>query len=587
VDVPSVYANPRHVKGRERATAWQLARVLDADPYLVEERLRTNRYFVWVQRRVSPEQARRVQHLRLKGVYFTKETRRFYPNGRLAGQLLGFAGVDGRGLEGVELYFDRWLRGSTSVVTGIKDAMGRAVFVEGMPDLGPSSGHTVVLTIDKNIQYKAELALEAAVKEYKAKGGTLVVMNPRNGEVLAMASAPGYDPNNHTASTPDCWRNRAVTDAFEPGSVTKVFTLAAALETRVARVNDHVYCENGKIEIDDHIIRDSHPNKWLTVRDCIKKSSNICTYKLAQRLGKRRLYTYLRQFGFGNKAGIELPGERKGRLRAWRRWSRVALANISFGQGFTTTAVQLAAAVSALANGGRLFAPRVVRSIRDADGGVTALYRPRSRRAISKSVAKRVVEIMKTVVEPGGTGVQAALDEYQVAGKTGTAQKVDRETGRYSKQHWVASFIGVVPADDPEVAIVVIIDEPQDKYYGGEVAAPVFKAVAETTLEILGVPKRRTRRRKKKNRDAELKKLKGQLGAYRQVAPPLPFPAPAGPKIQFPDFTGLSIHEVMQKAERAGLNCRLEGSGVAVNQSPPPGPAPADVECKVGFKPPP
>lgn len=587
VEVPSIYANPKHVRGKEKQAAWALAKVLESDPYLLEERLLSPKYFVWIERRISPQKARKVELLRLKGIYFTKEMRRFYPNGHVAGQVLGFAGIDGKGLEGVELFFNPWLAGSRSVVTGLRDALGRPVFVEGLPDLGPSSGHSVILTIDKNIQYKAELALARAVEAHKAKGGTLVVMNPRNGEVLAMASAPIFDPNNQSSATPDTWRNRAVTDAFEPGSVTKVFTLAGVLEIRVARPEDNIYCENGKIEIDDHVIRDSHPHKWLTVQDCIKKSSNICTYKLAQRLGRRQLYTYLRQFGFGTKTGVELPGERKGRLRLWRRWSRVALANISFGQGFTTTALQLACATSALANGGKLYTPHIVRSIRDADGGVVALYRPRSRKAISSTVAAKVLSIMRTVVEPGGTGVQAELPEYPVAGKTGTAQKVDKETGRYSKQHWVASFIGVVPADDPELAIVVIIDEPQEKYYGGEVAAPVFKEVAAAALEILGVPKRKQKDGKKPKEKIDPLGYVDALGAGRQVAPPLPSPVPRGPTIQMPDFTGLSVHEALAVMKRTGIDCRLEGTGLAVNQSPPPGRAPLGVECSVAFAPPP
>jgi cell division protein FtsI (penicillin-binding protein 3) len=374
-----------------------------------------------------------------------------------------------------------------------------------------------------------------------------------------------------------------VTDAFEPGSVTKVFTLAAALETRVVRPHDNIYCEDGRIEVDDYTIRDSHPHKWLDVIECIQKSSNICTFKLAQRLGKRRLYTYLRQFGFGSQSGVELPGERRGQLRHWRRWSRVALANISFGQGFTATAVQVAAAVAALANGGTLYVPHIVRSIRDADGRVVALYRPRGRRAISRWVSRKVVEIMKTVVKPGGTGLLAALEDYEVAGKTGTAQKVDPETGRYSKEHWVASFVGVVPADDPALAVVVLIDEPQEKYYGGEVAAPVFKRVAASALKILGVPRAAAtkRRRARKKRTGR----KHGLGKGRSVAPPLPVALPQGPVRQMPDFTGMGLHEVLETARKAGLKCHIEGSGIAVNQSPPPGPAPKNAPCQIGLQP--
>lgn len=583
VEVPSIYANPKRLKQSPREVAQALSGVLGTDPYLLEERFKKNRYFVWVERQISPEKAEQVSALNIEGIHIKKEMRRFYPNEKLAGHILGFAGLNGKGLEGIELRFNRWLKGSTSVAFGLKDALGRAVFVDGLPDLGPSNGADVVLTIDKNIQFVADRALAKTVEMYEAKGGTMVVMDPHTGDLLAVSNAPVFDPNNHRFAKPGYWRNRAVTDAFEPGSVTKVFTLAAALETRVARTNNSIYCENGRIEVDDYPIRDSHPHKWLTVTECIKKSSNICTYKLARRLGKRRLYNYLRQFGFGSRTGVELPGERRGRLRHWRRWSRVALANISFGQGFTATAVQLAAGVSALANGGTLYVPHIVRSIRDADNKIISLYRPRGRRAISRWVAQKVIDVMKTVVGPGGTGIGAALEHYPVAGKTGTAQKVDPETGRYSKDHWVASFVGVVPADDPVLSVVVMIDEPQQEYYGGKVAAPVFKELAIEALKILGVPKRRGSSKRRRNKK---KKEEGTpLSVGRSVAPPLPVAQPTGPVQEIPDFTGMTFHEVLEASRRAGLECAVEGSGIVVNQIPPPGPAKKGAACRVGLKP--
>jgi len=585
VEVSSIYANPKEMKGHAEENAQILAAAIGADPYLLTERFRSNRYFVWIQRRVGPDVLKRVRSLHIKGIYFKKEMRRFYPNGRLAGQVIGFVGSDDKGLEGSELQFNQWLTGSRSQVTGLKDALGRAVFVDGLPDLGPASGHTVVLTLDKTIQFEAQKALEEAVTKTEAKGGTLVVMDPKTGEILALANAPGFDPNTPQGSKPRQWRDRAVTDTFEPGSVTKVFTLAATLETRVATVDDHVYCENGRITVDDHIIRDSHAHKWLTVTQCIKKSSNICTFKLAERLGRKRLYDYLRSFGFGQRTGIRLPGERRGRLRPWRRWSRAALANISFGQGFTVTAVQLCAGLSALANGGTLYPPRILRSVRDADGNVTLVTRPRGRRVVAPWVAHTVIDVMRTVVQPGGTGVQAAMEDYPVAGKTGTAQKVDPETGRYSNERWVASFMGVVPADDPALAIVVMVDEPQTEHYGGDVAAPVFKRVAQAALDVLAVPRRPGGSRTKvhKNAASRTKSRSVSLASVVPAAPALPAATPQGPSRHVPDFSGLTMYQVVEAARKAGLTCRLEGSGVAVNQSPPPGSAPADVECRVSF----
>jgi len=584
VEVPSIYANPRQMQEDPRVVARALSKVLDSDPYLLEERFNKDKYFVWVERLVSPEAAEKVKALNLSGVHIRKEMRRFYPNGELAGHVLGFSGIEGTGLEGIELHFDRWLKGRESESYGLRDALGRKVFVKGLPDLGPSSGSDVVLTIDKNIQFVADKVLAKTVEMYEAKGGTLVAMDPRTGDLLAISNAPNFDPNNHKSAKPEFWRNRAVTDAFEPGSVTKVFTLAAALETRVARTDGQIYCENGRIEVDDYPIRDSHPNKWLTVKECIQKSSNICTYKLARRLGKRRLYNYLRQFGFGSRTGVELPGERRGLLRHWRRWSHVALANVSFGQGFTSTGVQLAAAVSALANGGTLYTPHIVRSVRGADNKILSIYRPRGRRAISKWVSRRVLDVMKTVVEPGGTGMAAALEHYPVAGKTGTAQKVDPKTGRYSQDHWVASFIGVVPADDPVLAVVVMIDEPKNEYYGGKVAAPVFQEFAREALKIMGVPKRRGSGKKKSKKVKNKILNETPLSTSRSVAPPLPIAQPTGPVQEMPDFTGMTFHGVLETARKAGLKCTVEGSGIVVNQSPAPGPAPKGAPCRVGLR---
>ncbi len=582
VEVPSVYANPHHLRGREEEVARKLAAVLGADPYLLMERFRSKRYFVWVKRRITPEQAEQVRKLHLPGVALRKEARRFYPNGPLASQVLGFVGSEGKGLEGIELALDAWLRGSRSVVPGIRDAMGRPVFVSGLPDLGPASGHEVILTLDKSIQDVAQRALEEAVAETQAKGGTLVVLDPRTGDVLAMANAPGFDPNVPEGAKPRQWRNRAVTDAFEPGSVTKVFTLAGALETGVVRVSDQVYCERGRITVDEHVIRDSHPHEWLTVAQCIQKSSNICLYKIAQRLGKRRLYEYLRSFGFGERTGISLPGERRGRVRPWRRWSEAGLANISFGQGFTVTALQLATAVSALANGGRLPKPRIVRSVRDASGQVSVASEVRTRRVVAPWVARKVIQVMETVVQPGGTGVEAALEDWPVAGKTGTAQKVDPETGRYSNEKWVASFVGVVPADDPRLVIVVMVDEPQTAHYGGEVAAPVFRKVAAASLEILGVPRRVSGKRRTKRRPF-------RVPVFRTDAPPAPpLPVSVGKRVGMgvPDFTGMTIPQAIEAASKAGLSCHMVGTGLAVRQVPAPGRAPAETPCQVTFQPP-
>jgi cell division protein FtsI (penicillin-binding protein 3) len=612
VDVPSVYANPRQVGDAAPEAARRLAAILDADRYLLTERLSSRRYYAWIKRRVTPRQARQVARLGYKGIFLTRETRRFYPNRRLAGAVIGFAGLDGRGLEGVEKHFDSWLRGSSSSISGLRDAHGKPVYIEGRPDLTPSAGHIVVLTIDKKLQFITENALRRTVELYQAKGGTAVVMDPYSGDILALASAPDFDPNNFGASDPEALRNRAVTDAYEPGSTMKVFTMAAAFQHRVVRLEEQIYCENGMIEIGKHKIKDSHPHKWLSLTGCIQKSSNICITKVAQRLGKRRLYTALRLFGFGHKTGVLLPGERSGHLDPWRRWSEAKLSNVSFGQGMTATTVQLAAALGALANGGLLYRPRIALEIRDANGRPVVQYRKRKRRVVSALSARRVLTMMRTVVEPGGTGEEAALDGYSVAGKTGTAQKVaatsvkrakaqaeaaaraalqgrpapKKRTAGYADDLYLASFMGVVPASRPRLVIVVTVDEPKERYYGGEVAGPIFKEIAEQAVRYLGVPRDQALDVKKKKRAPRPSSPQAEREPPVEPAPALPVSTPGGPRFTMPDFTGLSMAAVLTRARKLGLRCGVTGTGRAVRQQPPPGTASRRTRCQVAFAPP-
>jgi cell division protein FtsI (penicillin-binding protein 3) len=435
-------------------------------------------------------------------------------------------------------------------------------------------------------------------------------MDPYTGDILAMASMPDFDPNNFAASAQKNLRNRAVVDAYEPGSTMKVFTMAAALQHRVVRRGEKIYCENGMIEIGRHKIKDSHPHKWLTLTEIIQKSSNIGATKIGQRLGKRRLYTALRLFGFGHKTGLLLPGERSGHLGRWRRWSEAKLSNVAFGQGMTATSVQLAAALSALANGGLLYRPRIVLDIRDATGAPVVRYRKRWRRVVSAAVARRVIRMMRTVVESGGTGQEAALDGYSVAGKTGTAQKVaatsakrakaqaealaraarlgkplTRKPAGYAEDLYIASFVGVVPASRPRLAVVVTVDEPTEEHYGGTVAGPVFREIAREAMRYLGVPRdqepgegrRASRRRAGRPR---------ALPRDEPRAPALPVPPPEGPTVRWPDLSGLSLKALMDRLRKLGLRCSVSGSGRVVSQQPAPGPAARGAPCRVVLAPP-
>lgn len=611
VDVPSIYANPRQVGVRATEIAARLAAILDADRFLLAERLSGRRYFVWVKRRVTPRQAAAVKALHLPGVFLTHESRRFYPDRRLAGAVLGFAGMDGRGLEGVEKSFDRWLRGSESTVTGLQDAHGKLVYVHGRPDMGPSAGHTLVLTLDKKLQFITERALHQAVTDNQAKSGSAVVMDPYSGDILAMANVPDFDPNNVATADPAALRNRAVTDAYEPGSVMKIFTMSAAFQQRVTRLGELIPCNNGVIEIGQHKIKDSHPHKVLTPTGIIQKSSNIGATKLALRLGRFKLYRALRLFGFGHRTGLLLPGERSGNLGHWRRWSKAKLSNVSFGQGMTTTTVQLAAALSAIANGGLLYRPRIALAIRDADGRPVIRYQKRWRRVISERSTRIVLKMMRTVVKKGGTGEEAAVPGYSVAGKTGTAQKVAasstrraqaraealaqaalhgntrpvHETVGYANDLYLASFVGVVPASRPRLVIAIAVDEPQTRHYGGDVAGPAFRQIAQEAMRYLGVPRDQTVDKRSQKRVVP-SLVEPPEPAAGPPAPPLPVAAAGPVGNQMPDLRGLGLRSLVTRLRKQALRCSITGTGQVVAQQPAPGAARSGSSCRVMLAPP-
>lgn len=591
VDVDSIFANPRMVGERASEVARRLAATLDLDAWALQKQLSTRRYFTWVKRRVSPREARAVRALELKGVFITQESRRFYPNHGLGGTVVGFAGLDAKGLEGVELAQDRWLRGTTARVAGLRDALGRPVLSEGFKQ-APSTGHDVWLTLDKFIQHQTEAALREVYPEVHPERGWVaaVVMDPRNGDVLAMASEPSFDPNHYGRARPSQWRNRNIADAFEPGSTLKVFTIAAALQAGVVRADEQIPCEEGRWRVGHYTIHDSHRYESLDVGGIVKKSSNIGVSKIAFRLGKAGVHRHLRRFGFGSRTGIRLPGERRGVLHPPGRWSDVGLANIAFGQGMTTTVLQLAQGLTAIANRGRMMRPRLVRRVRDSVGQTVESIEPRGRHVISPAVARDVLRMMEGVTEPGGTGVDAAMERYRVAGKTGTAQKVDPVTGTYATDRWVSSFAGVVPASRPRLVIVVVVNEPgEEKHYGGEIAGPVFRRIAAKALGYLGVrPDRAPGQGPRRDRPASARPAVEGYVVTDDSDPAPPLPGEGGPRgrVLVPDFTGMSITEVMEAARGVGLQVRFRGSGRAVAQSPGPGPAPRRTMCRVSFRPP-
>ncbi len=472
VEVPSIAALAADIQEKDLP---RLAQALDMPLEALKKRIAKRQGFVWLKRRVTPQVAKAVQALNVSGVRIEKEWRRYHPFGPETGHLLGFVGADNHGLEGLERAFDQRLAGKPGRVQLRKAANGfhlpGSVWLQK-----PEMGQPLQLNLDVRVQSIAYAALAEGIAKTGAKGGSVVVMNPQNGHVLAMTSWPGFNPNNFGKYRPQDWRNRVVTDVFEPGSVLKPFTVAAALSTGQWSMDSLIYCENGKFTIADKTIKDDHPEGWIDLRKLLVVSSNIGAAKLALDIGKENLDRILEDVGFHRKTGIGLGGESAGILPPVERWGPVETANIAFGQGVAVTAIQLVSAFAVFANGGVYYPPQLVKEDEPVQG----------RRVLSEQVAADVLSMLSDVTKAGGTGTRAVPAGYTVAGKTGTAQKPNGKGG-YSKDKFTAVFAGAIPADHPALVIVVALDEPQSSIYGGATAAPIFKQIAATALPILGV----------------------------------------------------------------------------------------------------
>jgi len=485
VNVTSIAAYPSRIKD-VAATARPLARILKLDAGAVKKRLAAGKSFVWIKRKTTAKETSQVKELDLPGIDFVQEYNRYYPNTTLAAQALGFTGLDGEGLEGIEFYYNRQLTGADKNFTVFKDALGNGFSPESR-ELVTDKGHNLVLTIDGTIQYITENALQQAIGQYSAVSALAIVMQPQTGALLAIAHYPTINPNSYLDFDRFRWRNRAITDPFEPGSTFKIFSAAAALEYGNIKPDDIFFCENGAYKIGKNVVHDVRRHGWLSLQQIIKFSSNIGAVKVGEKVGAKKLYQTFRNFGFGEKTGIDCPGETTGSLSHYSSWSDIDVGAISFGHGLSVSAVQLITAVSAIANDGILMKPYIVEEVTDQNGLSVKKFEPQVvRRAVSARTAEIVKKILKTVITEGGTGVNAALDGYSVCGKTGTARKLD-ENGKYSDSKHIASFVGFTPADHPQIAILVVIDEPKEIYYGGAVAAPVFKDIAQQTLNYLNV----------------------------------------------------------------------------------------------------
>lgn len=586
-DAVSVYAVPSRIENPKEVIK-TLAPIVALDKRELRQKITKDKPFVWIKRKVSREEAERLKGLKLEGIGVLTENKRFYPNLQLASHVVGFSGLDSNGLEGVELKFDDYLKGAAKRFIDERDAHGEAIIINNNIDREATSrGMDVVLTIDKTIQYITEKELEKAVDSTRAKGGMAIVMNPNTGEILAMADSPSFNPNIFWKYRPHFWRNSIIADAFEPGSTFKTFLISAAFEEGIAKPSDTFFCENGAYKVADRIIHEAHDKKfgWLSITDIIKHSSNIGSAKIGEKVGKEKFYRYMKEFGFGSKTDIDMPGEATGNVLHPKKWSRVSVDTMSYGQGVSVTGIQIITAFSAIANGGYLMKPIVVKKVIDRDGAVVREFNPEvKRRVISEETAKKVADVLKEVTKDGGTAAKAQVEGFEIAGKTGTAQKPNLSTGGYTDNKYMSSFIGFVPADNPKIVIFVLLDEPRGVFYGGQVAAPVFREIAAQTLPYLGVY------------------IKGREG----VIPALPV-VTASQEAQYideddnnadilsdytgedayimPDLRGKTIRHVLKIAREIPLEVKVTGSGRAFFQRPVTGAkvAPGSI-CEVGFQ---
>jgi cell division protein FtsI (penicillin-binding protein 3) len=570
IPVESVFVDPSQLPDPVQAGA-VLAAALHLDRRALERRFEPPGSFVWVKRQVSAGEAEAVRRLALTGVGFVKESRRFYPERELAAQLLGLAGLDGEGLEGLELHYDGVLRGTPMVLSGVRDARGNVVTEQSVEPTA-LEGASLELTLDRGIQYLTQQALRRAVDTSHASAGMALVLEPSTGAILAMAVSPSFNPNALSPSERGALRNRLVADSYEPGSTFKAFVVAGAFREGLVAPNSLIQVADGAFEVGDRTIHDHKARGWLTVSRMLQVSSCVGAAKVGLLLGRQRLHAILREFGFGERTGVGLPGESKGNLPEFR--SDVATATASFGQGVTATPLQLVSAYAALANGGKLMRPYVVARVIHPPGQLngeqdTPPNAPvEVRQVVSSEVARAVTHMLEGVVEKGGTAEAAAVEGFRVAGKTGTAQKVDPVLGGYSADKRFSSFIGYLPAEAPRLVIGVFLDEPKGQVYGGVVAAPAFREIAAGALRQLGVTPSASRT--VASGSANPRPLSIALEqAAEDDGEPAGFAEGANSRV--PSVLGMPARRAIAALAASGLLASIEGEGRVVLQRPPPG----------------
>jgi cell division protein FtsI (penicillin-binding protein 3) len=570
VECASIFAIPDQVKDA-RAAARALAGPLEAEPEELEARLSRDAGFVWVQRKVEPATADRIRQLNLPGIHFVAEHRRFYPRGALAAALLGYVGTDDRGLGGLEHFYDSAIRGKPGEIVALKDARRSTYGETEGPGRPPEEGASIEISIDSGVQFAVERELAASVAETGSRSGSAVLLDPATGEIVAMATAPGFDPNRYSRYPAEARRNRAIADAYEPGSTFKIVTGSLALEQGLVGLDEWIDTSDGKIRVANTTIseHDGHRFGPLTLSGIFEHSSNVGIIRVGLRLGSRRLFDGASAFGVGRSTQVDLPGESLGIFRPVSRWSAISGAEISMGQEVAVTALQLARITAVVANGGYLVSPRVARRVILPDGRVEPLTAPAPLRVLSAETAASLREILVGVVARG-TGARAAIPGFTVAGKTGTAQKAG--PGGYQPGHYVTNFVGFVPAESPRLVGVVLLEEPQGKYYAGEVAAPVFSRILSQALSILRIAPEEQRVPATALADSSGPFFPPGLIPASSRKGPAPashrFESPAG---GIPDAAGLSARQALSLFARQGIPARLEGSGFVVTQRPSAG----------------
>lgn len=597
IDTDSVFVAPEELEDKENdqlaqarleCTADGLASVLKLNQVTVRKQLtdavQQKKRFVWIARRLPSEVSESLRSKQLPGVHFRKEAKRFYPNGSLASHVLGFVGLDNDGLGGIEKVYNQKITGEPGKLFLEKDSEGNAYESFEIPS---KPGQTVELTIDQSVQYRTEQALADAVQRSRAKSGTAIVLDPRSGEILALANVPTFDPNNVAVSSQQERSNWALQNVYEPGSTFKIVAFSAALEKGLVSLDDRIDCQMGAITVAGRVVHDHHAFGSLTLTEALAKSSNVAAIKLGIRVGDETMYDYITRFGFGSRTGVELAGETPGIVNPLNRWLPSSIGSIAIGQEIAVTPLQMAAAFGAIANNGIRIAPHLVRELRTSSGAVVYRTEPEQRRVLNEATASALRGMLESVTL-NGTAKQAQLDGYTAAGKTGTAQKIDPKTRTYSKTKHIASFVGFAPVTNPAVVIIVVIDEPGGSYHGGDVAAPVFREIAEqilpdmgiapdtdfkTPLELIAEQRAKqphsdeTPREQSRTRDERFPQVAGRDSRGGEVV----YTAASERAMLMPDLQGRSVRDVARACSQLGLQVEAHGEGRVSRQNPSAG----------------